>query len=196
MLDQRGQCKHQLQQLESGGDLSYLNQQLQELVAEAEKEAKRWIALRMAKQLLDRTQESYEAQKQPGVLRNASSFLEEMTQAKYRRVFSPIGEERLIVERMDGMRLDPGYLSRGTREQLFLSLRLGLIQECSKTGALPIILDDIFVNFDDQRMRAAMNCLGKMISTHQILYFTCRTQTAELMEDLELPYHYVDLQSC
>lgn len=182
LLDQRGQCKNKLEQLESGATLSSLIQQQQELIAEVEEAGRRWIVLRLAQQVLEKTRESYEAQRQPGVIRDASAYFARMTKGKYPRIFSPIGEQRLIVERRDGVRLEPGFLSRGTKEQLFLSLRFALMKACEKSETLPILLDDIFVNFDEERTLSGILALEDLTREHQILFFTCHSHVAKSIQ--------------
>lgn len=78
-------------------------------------------------------------------------------------------------------------LSRGTKEQLYLALRLGYASNYSKntlTGeeknkpSLPLITDDAFVNFDEQRTKNAFKCLEEFSKTNQVLFFTChKTET-------------------
>lgn len=182
LLDQRGQCRNKLEQLESGETLSSLIQQQQELIAEVEEEGRKWIVLRLAQQVLEKTRESYEAQRQPGVIRDASYYFAKMTQGKYPRIFSPIGEQRLIVERMDGVRLEPGFLSRGTKEQLFLALRFALMKACEKSETLPILLDDIFVNFDEERTLSGILALEDLAREHQILFFTCHSHVVKWIQ--------------
>ena len=77
-----------------------------------------------------------------------------MTQGRYRRVWTPVGERVLRVEDADGHWLPVKVLSRGAREQLFLSLRLSLSAYFARRGApLPLILDDVLVNFDSERAK-------------------------------------------
>lgn len=182
LLDQRGQYRNKLEQLESGENLSILIQQQQELLAEVEEAGRKWIVLRLAQQVLEQTRESYEAQKQPGVIREASTYFAKMTQGKYPRILSPIGEQRLIVERKDGVRIEPGFLSRGTKEQLFLSLRFALMKACEKSETLPILLDDIFVNFDEGRTLSGIQALEDLAREHQVLFFTCHSHVVKSIQ--------------
>lgn len=182
LLDQRGQYRNKLEQLESGERLSTLKQQQQELLAEVEESGKKWIVIRLAQQLLEKTRESYEAQRQPGVIKDASAYFAKMTQGKYPRIFSPIGEQRLLVERIDGVRLEPAFLSRGTKEQLFLSLRFALMKACEKSETLPILLDDIFVNFDEERTLSGIQALEDLAREHQILFFTCHSHVTKSIQ--------------
>jgi uncharacterized protein YhaN len=75
-------------------------------------------------------------------------------------------------------------LSRGAREQLFLSLRLSLAAYFARRGApLPLILDDVLVNFDAERAKAAAQVLRDFAAAgHQMLVFTCHEHIAKLLQ--------------
>ena len=69
-----------------------------------------------------------------------------------RQVYAPLGEQTITVTDADGRTKQPSELSRGTREQLFLSLRFGLIRELGqRTEPLPVVVDEVLVNFDPER---------------------------------------------
>ena len=84
-------------------------------------------------------------------------------------------------------------LSRGTVEQLFLAIRFALIEELEKDMKLPVILDDIFVNFDTKRLLQGMNALEKLSENHQILLFTCHTHIVERMKTDKV--HHIQLDN-
>ncbi|WP_164985051.1 AAA family ATPase [Ammoniphilus sp. CFH 90114] len=182
-LDRRGQWKNKISRLESGQNLSALYQQREETLYELGLASKQWTVYRMAYLLLKRTRESYESKRQPGVLKRATEYFYNLTGGRYTRVYSPVGEQKIYVERHDGMRLEPGYLSRGTKEQLFLSLRFSLIEECAGPEPLPIILDDIFVNFDGGRTQLAIECLLEVSKHQQVLFFTCHSHVANQLRE-------------
>ena len=77
-------------------------------------------------------------------------------------------------------------LSRGTSEQLYLALRFGLVEHFVETSGepLPIVMDDILVNFDDERATRAARSIEELSKTCQIIYFTCHP-TTPLRADLE-----------
>ena len=75
-------------------------------------------------------------------------------------MWTPLGENVLRVDDAEGHSLPVEVLSRGTREQLFLSLRLALAACYARRGApLPLVLDDVLVNFDAERAKAAASVL-------------------------------------
>jgi uncharacterized protein YhaN len=64
-------------------------------------------------------------------------------------------------------------LSEGTQYQLYLALRLATLEEYLVKGeALPVVLDDLLIHFDEERARAAFQVLGELAERVQILYFT------------------------
>ncbi|HKH89105.1 MAG TPA: hypothetical protein VKA05_09775, partial [Acidimicrobiales bacterium] len=80
-----------------------------------------------------------------------------------------------------GESIDATSLSRGTIEQLYLCLRLGLA-DCfaERSVSLPVVLDDVLVNFDPERARAVATELAASARSHQILLMTCHPHLAEL----------------
>ena len=120
----------------------------------------RWQVLAVTGRMLETIRALYETDRQPETLREASGYFQQMTQGKYRRVWTPVGDRVLRVEDAEGQGLAVEMLSRGAREQLFLSLRLALAAHFARRGAtLPLILDDVLVNFDTDRARAAAQVL-------------------------------------
>ena len=103
-----------------------------------------------------------------------------MTRGRYTNVFSPLGESELRVTDGDGQSLRPDQLSRGTREQLFLSLRFGLIRELGQhSERLPVIVDEALVNFDPDRGLKAAHAFLELAEQNQVLVFTCHPQIVD-----------------
>ncbi len=141
-----------------------------------------WAGHTVTGALYDEAKHKYEAERQPEVLKLAGEYFEQMTAGRYCRVIAPLGEVRLEVERTDsGDRLAPGALSRGTGEQLYLSMRLALARAYGRRAVpLPLVADDILVNFDDDRARATAALLSNFARDgHQVFAFTCHRHLAE-----------------
>ena len=87
-------------------------------------------------------------------------------------------------------------LSRGTLEQLALCLRLGLISEFAKHQTpLPLVIDDILVNFDPNRAANTLRILADLESMHQVLFFTCQTHLVGLCEDNNIEFKLTVLKN-
>ena len=109
-------------------DLAALQQRIEEAIG-------RWQVLAVTGQILESIRASYETDRQPETLQEASGYFSQMTQGHYRRVWTPVGERILRVEDAAGHWLPVEVLSRGAREQLFLSLRLSLAAYFARRGA-------------------------------------------------------------
>jgi DNA repair exonuclease SbcCD ATPase subunit len=83
-------------------------------------------------------------------------------------------------------------LSAGTIDQIYLAMRLAVADLLLGRDEAPLLLDDSFAFYDDKRVKAA---LAEVAGRRQLLLFTCHRREQELLEELELPYHLIDL-SC
>jgi uncharacterized protein YhaN len=149
---------------------------------------RRWRVLALTGRILHGIRLVYEKDRQPATLQEASGYLNRLTQGRYTRVWTPLGEDVLRVDDASGTSLPCEVLSRGTREQLFLSLRLALVSSYASRGAkLPLILDDVLVNFDTIRAKAAAEVLADFARTgHQLLVFTCHDHILKLFRSLKV----------
>ena len=174
----------ELERLETAEETSSLLLEREELVAQLRDTTRRWSALAAAKRVLELAQEVYEKQRQPSVLRKASELFSKLTRGNYSRVVRSSEETSFDVRNDRGEVLTIGQLSRGTREQLLLAVRLGLVLDfAERQEKLPLIVDDVMANFDGQRTRAAADVFCEVAKTHQVLVFTCHQDTLETFMD-------------
>ncbi len=137
-----------------------------------------WMALRLAARLIETTLQTYQAEHQPEVLAHASEALAHLTAGRWTRVSAVVADELVVEGGRDRVR--PEDLSRGAREQLYLALRFGLARHFVARGrALPLIVDDILVNFDPDRQQAAAELMGSLTRDLQLLFFTCHPDVVE-----------------
>lgn len=143
----------------------------------------------------------FEQTSQPRILEIASEYLAQLTCGKYFKIWTPLGERRLLLLDAEENNFSVEQLSTGTREQLFLALRLGLVSEFAQRGIeLPMILDDVLVNFDQYRTEAAVQTLIEFAERgHQVLLFTSHLHVARMCESLGinpvwLPGHHAAVE--
>jgi uncharacterized protein YhaN len=144
--------------------------------------------LERARLLLEETRAAVARDHQPPVLREASRWLARLTDGRYPSITTAIDEARLEVHDADGAIWNPERLSRGTREQVFLALRLALIRDLGRHDvSLPIVMDDALVNFDDSRARSAARVLVEFVAEQaagrQMLVLTCHEHVARIFHD-------------
>lgn len=167
------------------------------LRAEAAKAVDGYIVSALAVHLLDRARERYERERQPEMIRTAARVFAEMTEGRYTDVRVPLDGTGISVIADGGHVYDTSKLSRGTAEQLYLALRVGLIGSLGQTGsALPILMDDVIVNFDPERRRGAAMAVSELASHRQVVFFTCHPDTAQVLSDAVEGAKVVELARC
>lgn len=148
-----------------------------------------WQSRAIAGRAMEDVRRAYERERQPETLREASRYLRRLTDSRYVNIWTPLGEDSLYVDAADGETLDVASLSRGTREQLFIAIRLALVVSFEKHGIqMPLILDDVLVNFDNKRAGIAAKVLCDFAkSGRQIFLFTCHEHICRLFLSLNVP---------
>ena len=180
----RGSFQAELERLVGEEESSRLRMERNVLLEQIKGHARDWARLTLAQNLLNEARRKFERERQPGVVRHAEKFFTEITERRYRQVYAPLGKQTITVTDADGQTKQPSELSRGTREQLFLSLRFGLIRELGqRTEPLPVVVDEILVNFDPKRALRAAVAFTELSSTNQVLVFTCHPTVVELFRD-------------
>ena len=145
---------------------------------------RRWQVLEAAEGLIQETLDAYERDRQPEVFRRASDRLAFFSEGRYLQIRQDEDGQSFAVLDADNRLIRPLDLSRGTREQLYLAVRLGLIEEFMQRGtSLPLIMDEVLVNFDPVRMAAVVRELARFAESHQVLMFTCHPEIAERVRE-------------
>ncbi|MHA6484791.1 AAA family ATPase [Paenibacillus sp. strain BS8-2] len=181
LLEKRGRLKQAMEHLMNEEKRSELLAERAMTAAALEEGTDRYAILAISRELLRTTRQKFELERQPTVLRNAALYMNQLSQGRYVRVIAGGQDAGIAVERVDGAILDSGLLSRGTAEQLYLSMRLALAEEAAGTVELPMLLDDLFVNFDKTRLHAAAELMNAISSRRQLILFTCHEHIREAL---------------
>ncbi|UJF31533.1 AAA family ATPase [Paenibacillus hexagrammi] len=152
-----------------------------------------YAAASFASLLIKKARDVYERERQPDVLLRAGAYFAIMTDGKYRWIKAPFGEQRLVAVRESGQAVDTSQLSRGTAEQLYLSMRFALAEEYAGRVVLPLVMDDILVNFDEKRMESCLKVIEELSRRHQILLFTCHSHVRDAAAKLIATCQLIDL---
>ncbi len=196
LLQQRGEFVQEIKSLGEDNKLDLTLLELNCVEQEIDDLHRQWQVLATTSQMLEAIREGYESKRQPETLREASGYLEQLTDGRYKRIWTRMTGEELLVDHGAEETITVDKLSRGTREAVYLSLRLALIGVYARRGAvLPLILDDILVNFDAARsLHAAKVLMDFARNGYQILMFTCHDHMRDLFHNLGadvrvLPHH-------
>lgn len=125
--------------------------------------------------MLGRVVQTYRERHQGPLLARAAEIFRRITLASYADLTVDYeGEHQVLLGvRPDEQRVPVAGMSQGTRDQLFLSLRLAAIeQHIASRGPFPVIVDDLLVQFDDDRALATLEVLAELATRTQVLFFT------------------------
>ena len=149
------------------------------------------MSFELAKSILSECYELMKGSVAPRFTQNLSKNISEITNGKYTNVnFND--EIGLIVENEQGQYVPAGKLSVGTIEQLYLSLRLSMINKLS-SESLPIILDEAFAYFDDERLENFLVSMSKNNENSQILIFTCTNREEKILQKNAIDYNLTNI---
>ena len=127
----------------------------------------------------------------PRFSQELSNTISKITDGKYTSIV-PNDEQGLLVEVDNGSYEPVSKLSLGTIDQLYFSLRLSMVEELSEEN-MPIILDEVFAYYDDERLKNALLFLNEKCNGHQILIFSCTDREKELLEELNFDFNFISL---
>ncbi|WP_353893211.1 AAA family ATPase [Proteinivorax hydrogeniformans] len=191
LLNEYGKLENQLDTLKNSQVLENLQYEKETLNSELTEALSHYYSLSIGKKILENAMEAHKNKRQPGVLDRASRYFKQITSNEYLKVVSDEEKNTFKAITKEGEKLLPTQLSRGTQEQLFLSIRLALAVEFAQANKpLPLVVDDIMVNFDKERRKQVLKVIKDVSKKIQILFFTCH----DYMVD-EISYEFGDNSS-
>lgn len=125
----------------------------------------------------------------PAISRRVSQMVNRITEGAYTDV--KLDEQLNIKVRKDGKYLGAEFLSTGTLEQIYLAVRLAVAEEMSHAG-MPLLLDDIFGAYDDERLETVLQCLAEY-KAEQVIIFTASDRLADALDRTDMDYNYVEI---
>ncbi len=172
-----------------GSDLAAATRvQIEHLLAAIRGESEQYARLRLASAVLSRATERFRQATQGPVLSRAAELFSELTLGSFaglRADYDDAGNAVLVGVRPGSSEaITVEGMSDGTCDQLYLALRLALL-ESSLDGreSLPLIVDDILVMFDDLRAAAALKALARLSEKTQIIFFTHHEHLIEVARE-------------
>lgn len=137
----------------------------------------------MSSYILERYWQKFLEEKKDKLLNKASEIMRQITNGEYGKIeplenlsdsnFKVHGENGRIYEEID-------HLSRGTKEQLFMAIRINRIMEINP--ALPVIIDDSLVNFDPNHLKNIFEIINNLKDRNQIIFLTCHPEQVEFLD--------------
>ncbi len=179
-----------------------LNQEVRELVV-IEEEIQRFEnliqdfedrikSINIAKEAIEKISEEIHGQFAPAINKKVSQVIQQVTNGKYSQI--RINDElNIAIENpITKEIIDIDNLSGGTIDQLYFALRFSIINSIEESN-LPLILDDCFIQYDNERLKNVLKFLGEIGDRKQILLFTCHRREEEILKELGLKYNLINI---
>jgi uncharacterized protein YhaN len=190
----RDELNHQIARLELGLESLRKGDLAAQSAAEAEQHLSRiktlahgYVRKRLAAELLRREIRRYRDANQGPIVGRASELFARLTLGRYPRLSVGYDDrDEPVLRCVDdaGRGIGVEALSDGTRDQLYLALRLSSLERFARHNPpMPLVLDDVLIHFDDERARAALAVLGELSATTQVLFFTHHKRLLELARE-------------
>lgn len=167
-------------------DLDELKTTLGELTEEYERVKLEYDALVLASDILDEADRDIQKRLTPQLSARTAELFSLLTGSRYDTILLDRELKAAARPAGDSISRDAAFLSAGTIDQLYLSVRLAICElALPAEKQCPIILDDALVNFDDERCRYALKVLKEMAKDRQIILFSCHSREAEMTKSLK-----------
>lgn len=176
-LDQEiGNEQSELRRMDGSSRAGELAEEAQGLLAAIRVHSERYLLLKLAGGLLQQQMEEWRKRNQNPLLDRAASLFASLTLGGFSGLeagYDEKDEQVLFGIRANGVKVRVEGMSEGTRDQLFLALRLASLEQfLERNEPLPLVIDDILINFDDERSAATLKALVELAKRTQVLFFT------------------------
>ncbi len=184
-----GEITNKLEVMDGGAKAAETTEKMEQELARIRRLAHHYTRLKLSSRILQQEIERYRETHQGPVLRAAARYFKELTLHSFADLKTDVnekGEAVLVGIRPDGKWTAVSGMSDGTRDQLYLALRLATLEWRLETSEpMPFIVDDILINFDDNRTQATLKALARLGRKNQIILFTHHQQLVHDAKQLE-----------
>ncbi|KPU27698.1 hypothetical protein TR13x_04035 [Caloranaerobacter sp. TR13] len=150
-------------------------------------------ALELARNTIERISREIHKDFAPKLNKKVGEIISNVTQGRYRDVKVTEELNIIVVDPISKRLVDIENLSGGTIDQLFFATRFGIIDIIKGDKRLPLILDDCFIQYDNDRLKNILKFLAKESLNRQIILFTCHTREKDIFDELKANYNYIDI---
>ena len=183
LAETKGSEKTELELMDGSDNAAALADQAQSMLAGIRSDAERYVRVKLAGRVLRDEIERYRRENQGPLVKRASEHFSALTLGSFEGLstdFNEKDEPVLAGNRPGGERVTVEGMSSGTRDQLYLALRLASLEKYMESAEpMPFIVDDVLVDFDDKRSEAALNALAVLAEKTQVIVFTHHLQVVE-----------------
>lgn len=188
LLEAKGKITNELERMDGSAQAADAAEEAQSTLARIRRLADRYVRVRLAATILKQGIERFRAENQDPIVAIASRLFSQLTLTSFSGIRVDVDDQGipvLIGERNDGSRISVEKMSSGTRDQLYLALRLASLEwRLESSEPMPFIVDDILINFDDDRARVTLQILADLAAKTQIILFSHHRQIVDDVSDI------------
>ncbi|MCK5783683.1 MAG: hypothetical protein KAH06_04500, partial [Desulfobacterales bacterium] len=184
-----GEIKSKIEAMDGSAKAAEAAEEMEQELARIRRLTERYVRVKLASKILQQEIERYRDENQDPILKIASKYFSELTLGSFEGLRTDVddkGDPILVGIRPDGAWVKIEGMSSGTRDQLYLSLRLGTLEWRLETSEpMPFIVDDILINFDDDRSKATLKALAELSKKNQVILFTHHGQIVNAVKKIK-----------
>lgn len=167
-------------------DLSKIEEELEDAEMEREELLSLNNSYNIAKECMEKAYTQVKENVSPRFMQNLCEIISKISNNRYNNV-NLNDDDGLTVEINNGSYIPVSRLSVGTIDQMYLSLRLSALYEISNES-MPIILDESFAYFDEERLKNILRYLNTNFKANQIIIFTCSKREENALKNMNIDY--------
>jgi len=191
LRDQRQTVQNEIQAKDGSALAANASEEAEQQLATMVSGVEQYLRLQIAALILEQRIEDYRKKNQGPVLARAGELFAKLTLESYANLRDELdesGKPILMGVRPNDLEVPVEGMSDGTRDQLYLALRLATLeQHLGKGEPMPFVVDDILIGFDDNRTRICLAVLAELALSTQVLLFTHHRRVLELAGELKAP---------
>jgi uncharacterized protein YhaN len=184
-----GALRNELARVDGSDSALAAAQEAQEVLSEIRSGAEDYVVLRLSSLVLRKAMETYRAGNQGPLIERAGELFARLTLGSFSgiRIDYGEGDEPVLYGlRPTGALVGVAGMSDGSLDQLYLALRLATLERyLEKNEAMPFVVDDILIRFDDERSKAALEVLAELSGKTQVLFFTHHARMLDLAKKVK-----------
>jgi uncharacterized protein YhaN len=197
LAETKGREEKELELMDGSDHAAELADQANAILARIRSDAERYVEVKLAGKILRDQIERYRKENQGPLIKHASEHFSALTLGSFDGLMTDFNERDepvLAGIRSGGERVYVEGMSSGTRDQLYLALRLASLEKYMESAEpMPFIVDDVLVDFDDARSLAALNALVELAEKTQVILFTHHSKVVEQSKQLQGPVQVHEL---
>uniref|UniRef100_UPI004055AF6E AAA family ATPase n=1 Tax=Candidatus Electrothrix sp. TaxID=2170559 RepID=UPI004055AF6E len=189
LRDSRQTLQHEIKAQDGSALAANASEEAEEHLASIASNAEQYLRLQAAALILEQQIEKYRKTNQAPVLSRAGTLFSRLTLGSYAGLRDELdnkGNPILLGVRPDDQEVAVEGMSEGSRDQLYLALRLATLEQHLRKGEpMPFVVDDILIGFDDNRTQVCLEVLAELASSTQVLLFTHHRRVIELATPID-----------